>query len=175
MTSEECEKCLSDILAGNSEGLRRIYSAYYKAVFALSLSILGDYHKAEDAAQDVFLKIWSGVGSYRFGENPKAWIMAITRNLSLDCLRREKHETPDEAIEDTCGESSDCIDDFVTDKLELEQALKSLPDTEREIFVMHFAWDASYITISHMLKMPLATVAWKCARSVKTMQKILMK
>lgn len=173
MTSQECEKCLSDILAGNSEGLRRIYSGYYKAVFALSLSILGDYHKAEDAAQDAFLKIWSGAGTYRFGESPKAWIIAITRNLALDYLRKEKRETPEENIGNLSGENADIISDCVSEKIELENALQSLPEIEREIFVMHFAFDASYLTISRVLKMPLSTVAWKCSQSIKTMRKIL--
>lgn len=175
MTSRECENCLSDVLSGKTGGLQQIYESYYSAVFALSLSILNDYHKAEDVAQEVFLKIWSGADSYKFSSNPKAWIMGITRNLSIDFLRKSKHEMPDEAVGDIGNDGNACIDDLVTSRMELEQALQHLPDIERQIFVMHFAGDISYLFISRILKIPLATVAWKCSHGVKAMQKVLIK
>ena len=175
MTSHECEKYLSDILKGEKSGLKQIYEEYYPAVLALALSILNDYHRAEDAAQEVFLKLWKSVDSYKFGSNPKAFIMAITRNLSLDFLRKSKHEIPDDTIADIGSENNDCVDDVVTSRVELEQALQYLPLIERQIFVMHFAGDISYLFISRILKMPLATVAWKCSHGAKTMRKILLK
>jgi RNA polymerase sigma factor, sigma-70 family len=173
MTFKECESCLEDILAGSSDGLKRLYGAYYNAVFALSLSILKDYHKAEDAAQEVFLKIWTNASSYRFGGNPKVWIMAITRNLCIDFLRKQKHETPDAAVCEVAASSVD-LDALVENRAALTAALSALPETEREIFILHFVWDSSYLTISRLLKMPLATVAWKCTHSLRTMQKFLL-
>lgn len=99
--------------------------------------------------------------------------MRITRNLAFDYLRKSKHETPDETIVGASDVSTDSLADFVTDKVELEEALRALPDVDREIFVMHLVWDASYLSISRALHIPLATVSWKYSRSVKAMQKIL--
>jgi RNA polymerase sigma-70 factor (ECF subfamily) len=173
MTYHECEQYLSDVLAGKTSGLQQLYETYYHAVFSLALSILGDHYSAEDVVQEVFVKIWYNVDSYKLGSNPKAWIMGITRNLAIDFLRKAKHETPDETIEADCSAGVDLIDDSIINKLELENALQNLPDIEHQIFVMHIFWDISYLSISRILKMPLATVAWKCSHSVKKLQKIL--
>lgn len=173
MTLKECESCLEEICSGGSDGLKRLYTEYFNAVFALSLSILKDYHKAEDAAQEVFLKIWSSASGYRLGSNPKVWIMAITRNLCIDYLRRQKHETFDDAVCETAAGAPD-PGALVEDRTALKEALSVLPEPDREIFILHFVWDSSYLTISRMLKIPLATVAYKCTRSVKLMQKVLL-
>lgn len=173
MTRKECEDCLADIAAGSSDGLKRLYDGYYNAVFAHSLSILKDYHKAEDAAQEIFIKIWRNTDSYRFGSNPLTWIMTITRNLCIDILRRQTHETPDAAACEAAAASVD-LDALVENRVALSSALSALPQPEREIFILHFVWDSSYLTISQLLKMPIATVAWKCTRSLKIMQKLLL-
>lgn len=173
MTSVECEKCLSDILSGKTCGLQQIYDEYHYAVFAFALSIMKNFHSAEDVTQEVFIRIWKNINTYKFGSNPYAWIMQITRNLCLDVIRKTKNEIFNESDEVSLVNSGILIDESISDNILLEQALQLLPDTDRQIFIMHTVGDIPYINISRILKIPLSTVAFKCSRSVKKVREFL--
>lgn len=173
MTSFECEKCLSDILSGKVCGLQQIYGEYHYAVFAFALSILKNFHSAEDVTQEVFIRIWKNVNTYKFGSNPYAWIMQITRNLCLDVFRKTKHEILDESDGASSVNSGVLNDESISDNIMLQQALRLLPDPDRQIFIMHIVGDIPYVSISRILKIPLSTVAFKCSRSVKKVREFL--
>lgn len=170
MTSQECEQYLHRIISGDQLGLQNIYENYHHAVFAVALSILKDYQESEDAVQEIFIKIWNKAETYRFGSNPKTWIMRITRNHCLDIFKKRKHEIPEEDNNSIFESCNNHIDDSVLMKVDIERALSLLSDIERQIFILHAVGQISYLSISHILSIPLATVAWKYSQSVKKLK-----
>ena len=65
-------------------------------VFAICLSLLGDWHEAEDMAQQTLLRGFMQIGNLRNSERFGAWIAQIARNVCVDALRRRKTQVAPE-------------------------------------------------------------------------------
>lgn len=85
---------------------RSAFSALYRAtspkLFAICMRILRDRNEAEEALQEIFVKIWQRADRYAAGEtNPLAWLSAIARNHAIDVIRARKPagNTIDEAYD----------------------------------------------------------------------------
>ncbi|WP_273831701.1 sigma-70 family RNA polymerase sigma factor [Guptibacillus sedimenti] len=72
------------------EGFREVVSRYANALYAVSYSVLGDYHLAQDVAQEAFIKAYLKRRSLDNPEKIGSWLTSIARNLSLDLKRQRK-------------------------------------------------------------------------------------
>ena len=82
-----CDHALRDLAKGNSKALSRLYRSYGKMIYAVAYQIVQNTSDAEDVLQDVMVQIVRGANGYQAGSNPRAWVMAITRNRAIDYLR----------------------------------------------------------------------------------------
>ena len=67
-----------------------LYNKYKNLVFNLSLSYLQNREDAEDATQEIFVKIHSKLSSFRKASKPKTWIYRIAINHCLDVIKARK-------------------------------------------------------------------------------------
>lgn len=169
MDNEDFEKHLSQIARGEKDPLRQIYEDFSHVVFMLAYSILGQKEAAEDVMQEVFIKIWRNAGTYHNGNNPKAWIMSITRNTAIDFRRKRSHEFLT-ASSTLCGSEDPYLNFGSEESLEIQQALAMLDDQERQIVVMRILSDLTYNSISKIMSIPLPTVAWKYKHGIKKLK-----
>jgi RNA polymerase sigma factor (sigma-70 family) len=65
-----------------------VLKQYQMKVFHLAVSILGNREQAEDASQEIFLRIWRALPAYRGASALSTWIFSIARNTSLTALKR---------------------------------------------------------------------------------------
>ena len=126
----ECARALEKAASGDASALGVVYDRMAKKIFSLAFSILSDRDAAEDAMQETFLKILRHADCFRRGENARAWIMAIARNTSLDALRKRREYDADDALE------SVAVPDDFRDALEVNEMLKILDNTERDIVIL---------------------------------------
>ena len=71
---------------------RAAFAALYRAtsakLFGICLRVLGDRGRAEEALQEVFIKIWNRADRYRVtGHSPMTWLITVARNHAIDRLR----------------------------------------------------------------------------------------
>jgi RNA polymerase sigma-70 factor (ECF subfamily) len=97
---------LADLLArvtlGDKVAFAAIYDATSAKLFGTLLRILDTRAEAEDALQDVYVKIWQKAGSYRPDRaKPMTWLISIARNHAIDRLRARGPETDGDATFDT--------------------------------------------------------------------------
>jgi len=86
----QVEFLVDRVKKGDREALMKIVAAYQQKVFILAYSMVRDREDALDLVQEVFLRLYEKIQSYRAGESFQAWLMQIARNLSIDFLRRSK-------------------------------------------------------------------------------------
>lgn len=83
---------LSELIARTALGDRVAFSALYShssaKLFGVALRILKDRAQAEDAIQEVYVRIWRRAGSFRVGQaSAMGWLVTITRNQAIDLIR----------------------------------------------------------------------------------------
>ena len=91
------ERCLS----GEQGAWEDLVKLYTKRVYGICYRFTGRDNEAQDLTQDVFLRVFKTLGSFRAGEGSfVVWLTRLTRNLLVDHYRRTKHDRVTDAIED---------------------------------------------------------------------------
>ena len=87
----DIENYISKCALGDRDAFSSLYATTSAKLFGVCQRVLGDRHQAEDALQDVFVKIWHNAGRYLVnGLSLMTWLITIARNLSIDRLRVRK-------------------------------------------------------------------------------------
>lgn len=162
------DETMHSVARGDVEALRILYEQLRVPVYALALAILRSKPEAEDVLQETFIRVYERAESYQTGTNPKAWMIAIARNLAYDALRRKKKETTSELKEDITSNDS-----TILQRLELTEALFRLEHLERQIVVMHAVAGLKHSEISEQLGIPAGTVRWKYRQSLSRLAEIM--
>lgn len=127
--NHQCDRALSRLANGDMSALEDIYHQLGRRIYMLALSILRDTHSAEDIMQDTFVKLAAEARAYRGGSNAIAFILTVTRNLSLNLLKKQRRETPTEVLPDS-------IDSGDVPSLAALEALSILDEQERQIVIL---------------------------------------
>ena len=134
------------------------YLPLTETLYRVAYYILEDSEDAEDAVQDLFLKLWTSGTSGTVG-NPKAYCIAMMRNLCIDRLRRER-----KVYGEPLPEKLPCNDDIVRD-IETKETLdrisrcmESLSESQRNVLKMRVFEDLSHEEISRRTGMNIFTL-----------------
>lgn len=146
-------------------------------VFATAVRLLGDPAEAEDVSQTVFLRAFQRFDA--IGSSPAAagWLKTVTRNACLNHLSRYRArwrffselERPDGEDFEPAVEQTAEADDVV----QLEEALRRLPDHQRVPLVLFHFEDASYQEIAETLGVSVGKVKTDIHRGREALRKLL--
>jgi len=138
------------------EAFEEIVRMLQGPVRAFARRVMGDAAAGDDAAQETFLRVWKGLGSYRPSERFMAWVFTIARNTCIEMWRREQRTpVPVESL----PEDRRHIDptDGADLKRAVSEAVSRLPDTIRATFLLREA-GLSYEEIAVAEGCPVGTV-----------------
>lgn len=77
----EIDDYIAKCALGDRAAFTALYSATSAKLFGVCLRVLNNREEAEDALQDVFIKIWNNADRYRVnGLSPMTWLITIARN-----------------------------------------------------------------------------------------------
>jgi RNA polymerase sigma-70 factor (ECF subfamily) len=94
--SPEIADLIARIALRDRKAFRDLYSRTSAKLFGVTLRILKDRAEAEEALQEVYVKIWQRADRYvAGGYSPISWLVAVARNHSLDILRSRKPVSDD--------------------------------------------------------------------------------
>ncbi len=152
-----------DAVSGNAGPLRAAMDQAAPAVRRFLFGMCGDWHQAEDAAQESLLKAWDKRETFDGRADPKTWIFTIARNCWLDRLRRGKARPAEQAMNPdthTISPGSDPLEAMARGELAVavEQALAALPPEQREALALRESEGLTFGQIAAMLDVPAATV-----------------
>ena len=119
--------------AGDMDAVRFLYIRYKDNVYGYVLSIIREPHEAEDATQQVFMKLMSSIQKYEPRAVPfTAWILRVARNVAIDHLRQRRSIACEEVFDPSC-QSDDSGRDC---RWDLQFALGALPEDQRDVVVL---------------------------------------
>ena len=77
-------------LAGDTQAFEKLVDAYSRPVFNLAYRMLGTPTEAEDAAQEVFIRVYQKLHTYDDSHKLSSWILSIASHYCIDILRRRR-------------------------------------------------------------------------------------
>ncbi|MGN6764548.1 MAG: sigma-70 family RNA polymerase sigma factor [Rhizobiaceae bacterium] len=102
MTPEDITKLIVRISMGDRTAFDGLYRATSAKLFGVCLRVLNDRAEAEEALQEVFVKVWTKADRFAASElSPISWLVAIARNHAIDRIRarRQPHSDIDGALD----------------------------------------------------------------------------
>ena len=104
---EEDLKLIKLVLKGSNPAFKRLIDKYQDFVFSITLKVLKSREEAEEAAQDVFLKVYRTLGSYEQKSKFSTWLYTIAYRTALDRTRKKQLDVysvdDDESYLPNCG------------------------------------------------------------------------
>jgi len=124
--------------AGDQTAFRELYRQHAGRVYALCLRLTGDGRDAEERTQDVFVRLWDKLRSFRGDSAFSSWLHRLAVNVVLNerrtTGRRERRVMPAEDPDNVAGAQHAAPLHL---NIDLERAIAELPDGAREVFVLY--------------------------------------
>jgi RNA polymerase sigma-70 factor, ECF subfamily len=164
---------------GDEGAFQELVDRYKDLVFALIARTVQDRSRAEDLAQDVFLRIHRGLPYYRGEARLSTWIYRIVANLCLQAHTRPKgaRETVSLDEERARGRITVSTTDRRFGDLELrdrlEKAITRLPAHYRLLIAAHYLQGVQYEDLAEALQLPLGTVKTQLFRAKQQLRRLL--
>src|SRR6516164_8247636 len=97
-SSQDDATLLAQVRRGDEHAMAMLFDRYSKVVYSVALRVLRDPSSAEDILQEVFMQLWRNPDSFSMTRgNLGGWLAVVTRNRSIDALRRRR---PVDSVED---------------------------------------------------------------------------
>lgn len=150
-------RLLSDIVR-NPDAFTRLFNEMNVPMYMVAFRILRNRADAEDAVQDVFLKLLKNVPTEI--SNGRAYIFQTVRNTAISRLRRRNFETSTDPEELLPLLRNDEAEDGGSDSVaeQFEELMEELDDEEREIFTLHVDAELGFREIAKMTGLSAASV-----------------
>ena len=176
------------ILKKQEAAFKELVQLYQKQVISTCYGFVGNYHDAQDIAQDVFIEVFESIEKFRKEAKLSTWIYRIAVNKSINfkkqIARRQwvksiesffwkdanetqtakahKSDEPNEALEE------------IEKKLILHQAINKLPENQKIAFTLNKFDDLSYQQIAEVMNTSLSSVESLLHRAKMNLQKYLI-
>ena len=163
--------------AGDDAACAELVSIHQRMVFTLGLHLLGDRDEALDLSQEVFLRVFRTLSSFRGQSALRTWIYRIVINQARNRQRwwRRRHRSSQVSLDDhlqQCGEM-ESKDDVLPDRLlasketatRIWQALDRLPFDQRTALILREVDGLRYEEIAFSLGIAVGTVKSRLTRA----------
>lgn len=137
--------------ATQRKGFDLLVRGYSEQLYWMIRKIVLVHDDANDVLQNTFLKAWNGLDSFHGDAKISTWLSRIAINESLDFLRRNKQQTT--SMDETPLASLMADDYFDGSEAEalLQEAIATLPDVQRTVFLLRYFDEKKYSEISELL------------------------
>ena len=174
------------ICSGDQTAFYDLVDRYKKKIYHLAYDITGDHHEAEDISQEVFMKVYRALETFRRDAKMSSWLYQIAVNTSIDTLRR-KSTKPAKAMAELdhmstqenllAGGSHDFDPVRSTESAQIQnrisQALMNVSPKERTVFVMCHYNGLKLNETAEILNVTIGTVKSLLFRAIRKLRKEL--
>jgi len=152
MENDNCDdaKLMARLGEGDMTALDQLAQRHQSRILSVAYRLLGDWHRAEDVAQETFIRLSQAACTYQPQAKFTTWLYRIVHNLSIDQQRRAsaapvrsdtRADEPQDANASDSAERQECA------RL-VREAVEGLPDRQRQAIILHRYEGLSHTEIS---------------------------
>ncbi len=176
-TRSDVERLIEQVAGRDRAAFLSLYDATSAKLFGVCLRVLHDRAEAEDALQDVYIKVWRNADRYRAnGLSPMTWLITVARNTAIDRLRSRRSgsagETELAELSDPApGPEAQAIAE--SQAREIRRCLGLLPESRAEAVRGAYLDGQSYRDLARRFGVPLNTMRTWLRRSLLKLRECL--
>ncbi|NLR97101.1 sigma-70 family RNA polymerase sigma factor [Rhizobium sp. P38BS-XIX] len=180
MHKTDIAELINRVALGDRSAYTELYRATSPRLFAICLRILKDKSDAEEALQEIYIKIWQKAKSYATGAGaPSTWMAAIARNHAIDTIRARKPvaEDIDEAF-DITDDTTPSPEQWVLlsdEGRRIDACMGELDETHARSVRQAYVEGLSYLELAEELRVPLNTVRTWLRRSLLKLRECMQR
>lgn len=176
MDDQEVVQLLKEIANGSKQAFDHFYEKYVSFVYHIAYSIVHNHAEAEDICHDVFLEVYRKANQYSKDRGTvKAWLAIRTRSRSLDRIRKNRW-----LLTEHLEELANRVDRAPASEVQyfqsldtqiLVEALKAIPQQQREAIIRSYFHGETHREIALQMKKPLGSVKSLIRYGLNNLQK----
>jgi len=168
----------------DEQAFRLFVDQYKDYIFRICFSFVNDADDAQDITQEVFIKVFESINTFRSDSRMSTWLYRIAVNLSLNYLRSRKKFNLFERLEKVLNPDSilhqtdvNEVDENMEDKRIklLYEAMERIPEKQKSAFIMHNLEHLSYKEIADVMDISLSAVESLIHRAKKNTSKYIQR
>ncbi|MFC4765835.1 RNA polymerase sigma factor [Effusibacillus consociatus] len=159
-----------------TERFQEIYSAHFRDIYSYVAYSVGSQSEAEDLTQEVFLKAYRALGSFRGDAEVRTWLYAIARNTLRSYFTRKKPAAAGEEELASLASPDSSPEQVVTDRERLgllQKALLQLNETQRTVVILRNIHGYSTREAAQILNCTETNIKVQLFRALRKLRKIL--
>jgi len=158
-TAESIEALVHEAQTGDVRAFEALYHQTSDRVYAVCLRMSGDSDQATELVQDVFVRVWQKLPSFRGESQFTTWLHRLTVNLVLqERRRRGRREAREVGTADLERFGKVARRSMPGTRVDLERAIAALPPKARQVLVLRDVEGYKYDEIAQMTGVSLGTV-----------------
>ena len=161
--------------AGDRAAYGRLVDRYWDRLYRWLFHLTRDRHKAEDLAQETFLKALAALKSFRPGSNFRAWLFRIGHNNFVNLKRTERrtsHQLPDDAVGPAVASAETIAEDRETVQV-VARAVAELSPDFRSALMLRAEQGLSFKEVAAILNITEETARWRVFKARQKLMKVL--
>jgi RNA polymerase sigma-70 factor (ECF subfamily) len=180
LTRQRDQSFRNNALTSLEQEFQKLVSDYTERVYNHAYRMLGNREDAEEAANDIFLRIYRGLNSFRGDAAISTWIWRITSNVCLS--RRSRVRIVTEPLDSVEGEGrfesteippADSRVETEENRERIARCIAALPEQEAGVITLFYLQELDYREIAEAMQMPTGTVATHLHRGRERLRKMM--
>jgi RNA polymerase sigma-70 factor (ECF subfamily) len=169
-SSDDPSRTIAAARAGDLAAFDRLMRQYQRPVLATALHMLGSLEDAQDASQEVFLKLYRNLGKLERADNIPAWLYRVTVNVCHDVGRKRR---PTASVEEAEAVAASDPPDAGDRRRALMLSLRRLSERERAAVVLRDLEGLSTEEVARAMGSSEATVRSQISQARVKMREFL--
>jgi RNA polymerase sigma-70 factor (ECF subfamily) len=181
------EKIIRNVQEGDSESFKELFETHKDLVYSVCYRFFENKDDAKDASQDIFIKVFHSINSFKFESKFSTWLYRISVNYCLNETRKRKSIKwlsldilwdkfdRDEIITRNKAENPHQNIERKEAKEMISKALDSLPPNQKTAIILSKFEDLSYNEISRIMNCSVSSVESLLFRAKQNLAKKLLK
>jgi RNA polymerase sigma-70 factor, ECF subfamily len=165
---------------GDKAAVAQLIAETHEGIYHLAYSILRNREEAEDMTQEVYVRAWRALPTFRSDARLSTWLYRIAVNTCLNRCRHLRSQLSrvdgEEALQNLAAPTADPLDVALRNErnASLWAAVDRLPEKYRLIINLFYQREMSYQEVAHVLSLPLGTVKAHLNRARAALARILV-